>query len=232
VNKFTLSAILVAMVGFTGCSSTEKVVTTPSGAKMTASLAAAVNKEQTEELEAITAEFAQLNVRSSQPSLLAAAQGNDHCAAYDRFGDYKRLKARFIKGGFKKSDLPEIDDAVRRSAQQVARVGYNMMAAGKSLSCSGEGRPSEAGMIKEIAGIADEYGQPDDTKSFEPAVFRAAYLRVIKPQVQEVLTEFQKRPDSGDLQGSLSMMVFDAQEWHITPAELGIPANVTKKLTL
>jgi hypothetical protein len=183
-------------------------------------------------LEDITAQLAQLNDHA-RPSVLATAQGNEHCAAYDRFGEYKRLQTRLTKGGFKNSDLPALDEAVRRSGQQAANVGYTVMAAGKSLKCVGEGYPSEAGMVKQIATMADEYGpSPDSKKAFEPPVFRAAYLRIIKPQIQEVLTEFQKRPDSGDLEGSLSMMVADAQEWHITPAELGIPANVVKKLNL
>lgn len=85
-------------------------------------------------------------------------------------------------------------------------------------------------MIGEFTQIMDKFGT---NKDFKPEIIRGAYLRAVKKQIPRMLKELRENPDSSEMRGWVSNMLEEAQNiWHFTPTELGIPAEVLKKLEL
>ena len=225
MKKVTITILVAAAVALTACStSTEKA--------KARQLVVAVTGEQLKELTAIKEGLTKLD--KAKMGVLAAAQGNEACEAYRSFQEYERLTERLDRAGLKRSDLQELETSLQAAARKAGELGYATMVAKKSLACGvGEGRIGEAEMVKNVATLSDTYGLPraGETK-FNPAVIREAYVRAIKPQVQEALAELRNRPDSSDVLGWVGNLLRDAEEWHIAPAELGVPATVVKKLNL
>jgi hypothetical protein len=86
-------------------------------------------------------------------------------------------------------------------------------------------------MIEAATKIMDKYGPADQTTKYDPKVVRAAYLKAIRPEIQESIAEFNRRPESGDALGALSWKVEMAQaKWHFTLTELGVPPAIARRV--
>jgi hypothetical protein len=157
---------------------------------------------------------------------------NGPCTLYKKWQDTHAVAVEYKELGVRKDDLERaINEAVKEAAQNATVAAYGRMKASKSLSCKGMAE-TQLELFGDIAKLMDQYGQPADTEAFDPEILRAACLREIKPEVQEILATIKKNENSDTL-GWLSNYVDSVKTtWHFTPEEIGVPKPMIARLDL
>lgn len=155
------------------------------------------------------------------------------CSLYKNWQDTNALVAEYNKIGLSENRLAyAINDAVKQSARKAVTAAYGKMKAGKDFSCRGLGE-NQLTFFAGIAKLMDQYGGVIGDEVFDPVIVRAACLRAVKPEVQEVLVTVKKYDEGSDVVAALSHYVDTARAtWHFTPAEIGIPKDVIERLGL
>lgn len=226
--------VLFALVGITACTVSAPPASSDRKNEDRFSsktpIADEVGKEMAAQLDQLRKDLEKLN--ASQPGFLATAQDNEACDAYERAMSYESLQERYNRGGFGNTDLAgTLGSQVRVAGSTAASLGYTKMKAGKALGCGGR-EVSEIYVFEKFAGFMDKYGPSSESEKFDSKVVRAAYLKMVRPEIKEALDHLAKYPDSADAQGGVFGLVQDAQEkWHFTLAELGVPAATWKKIS-
>jgi len=192
-------------------------------------MASAVNEEQTFQLKALRSEFAELGGRELISRAKSTTDGPSACVLYDKYAKYGDIQRRFQLLGISEGDFEkQISSSLDSLGPDMADAAYNQMKAGRALNCSGDVPVKGTYAVKTFAELIDKFGP----EGADPKVIRTAYLKAIKGEVQETLAELKQRPDSGDLQGLLIGTAEEAKEWQFTAMEIGIPADIAKKLQL
>lgn len=225
-KHIVLGLILVACFAFlAACSSTPTVATTGVHDQKFTN---AVRDESGVQLENLKNRLAVLDTDDS--NLLVAAQQDEACTAYNRYQEYESILSQTLSGNFNDSEFKtKVVNSMDVIGKKVATLGYADMKSGKHLACAGR-ELNEAYVIMEFATIMDSYKAPEGA---DPKVVRNAYLRAIKPEIQEAIADFNKPQSNRAESNSLEGLVETAQnKWHFTADELGIPPAIQQKLKL
>lgn len=168
-------------------------------------------------------------VRSSK-NLLAQAQGagqSEFCGEWEKFlqlEELQNLTATFTSPTGK-TLATEVEGSLKETGAKVAKGFYSDMVRGSNPSC-GSDVLFNTEYFRDTIQTLERYGDQD----YDKKVIRAAYLRVLKPELKEALADYKARPESSDAQGSLFWLIRNAvEEWQFSPEELAIPADVMKK---
>lgn len=153
------------------------------------------------------------------------------CTLYHEFDSLRTAYHEYDKLGGHPTLSATMKDDVKKMAQKVTTTAYDRMKSGKLLGCVKLTNETLT-LFSNIAKLMDEYGRPADTESFDPTILRAACLREIKPEVQEILAIIKKH-DSSDTLGLLSNYISEVKTtWQFTPEEIGVPKSMINRLNL
>ena len=225
--RMMLLATAAATLGLMACETKEKPV---SGDPK--SMVKTVDTEKANILAGIEKDFAELDRRSEKPSVIAQASGTEACEAKDNIRGYELIMNRLKTSNLNPEWRPTLVARLQSIGQQASYAGYSIMASGKLLGCGGTEVP-EAYEVEEFAKLFDTYGQPPETKVFNPSVYRQAYLRAIKPDIERFRARLNLQPDNGDVQGEFSYFVETVRrKYRFSLAELGISPSLAKQLNI
>lgn len=224
ITAISLTAFLVTL---TACSSTQKVSDNK--------IAPVVDDAKTQKVNELRDRFE--NLKSGKRLVSTAAMLGDTidgpCTLYHEFDTFRTVKYEYDKLNYGRTDFSALlDDEVKQMAQKVTTAAYDRMKSQKLLGCVKLTNDTLT-LFSNIAKLMDEYGRPADTEAFDPAIIRAACLREIKPEVQEILATIKKYNENSDTLGLLSNYVSEVKStWHFTPEEIGVPKAMIARLDL
>lgn len=226
-NKLTITFLAAFLVTLTACSSTQ--------VSNTKKMTPIVDDAKTQKVNELRSRF---EVLTASKSLIAnAAMLGDTidgpCTLYYEWQSLNTVKVAYDKLEYGTTDFSAgLNDAVKTAAQKATTAAYERMKSGKTLSCKGLTN-DRLTLFGNIAKLMDEYGRPADTEAFDPAILRAACLREIKPEVQEILATIKKYDANSDTLGWLANYVESVKTtWHFTPEEIGVPKAMIARLDL
>lgn len=226
-NKLITLSLAVFLVILTACSSTQKVSDNK--------IASIVNDVKTQEVNKLRDRFETL--KSGKRLVSTAAMLGDTidgpCTLYHEFDTFRTVKYEYDKLNYGTTDFSALlNDEVKQMAQKVTTAAYDRMKSQKLLGCVKLTNDTLT-LFSNIAKLMDEYGRPADTEAFDPTIIRAACLREIKPEVQEILATIKKYDANSDTLGLLSNYVSEVKTtWHFTPEEIGVPKAMITRLDL
>ena len=224
LTTISLAAFLVTL---TACSSTQKISDNK--------IAPVVDDAKTQKVNELRDRFETL--KSGKRLVSTAAMLGDTidgpCTLYHEFNTFRTVKYEYDKLNYGRTDFSALlDDEVKQMAQKVTTAAYDRMKGGKLLGCVKLTNDTLT-LFSNIAKLMDEYGRPADTEAFDPGIVRAACLREIKPEVQEILATIKKYDANSDTLGLLSNYVSEVKTtWHFTPEEIGVPKAMIDRLDL
>ncbi|MDQ5949263.1 MAG: hypothetical protein QG579_3 [Patescibacteria group bacterium] len=227
-NKLTIMFLTAFLVVLTACSSTKQV---SDNKKMSP----IVDDAKTQKVNELRSRFETLTTNKSM--IANAAMLGDTvdgpCTLYYEWQSLNTVKAAYDKLEYGLTDFSaNLNEAVKTAAQKATTAAYERMKNGKTLSCKGLTN-DRLTLFGNIAKLMDEYGRPADTEAFDPAILRAACLREIKPEVQEILATIKKYDANSDTLGWLANYVESVKTtWHFTPEEIGVPKALITRLDL
>ena len=223
----SLTAFLVVIT--TGCSST------PNQQVSDNKIAPIVDEAKTQKFDELRGRFEVLTANKSR--IANAAMLGDTvdgpCSLYHEWQSLNMVKVAYDNLEYGTTDFSAgLNEAVKGAAQKATGAAYERMKSNKTLSCNGLTN-NRLTLFSNIAKLMDEYGRPADTEAFDPAIIRAACLREIKPEVQEILATIKKYGDGGDTIGWLANYIENVKTtWHFTPEEIGVPKDMIARLDL
>lgn len=227
MRTFTIPLLTAFIVILTACNPTPTKI---SNKKM----APVVDDVKTQRVNELRDRFEAL--KSGKRLVSTAAMLGDTvdgpCTLYHEYDSVRTVKWEYDKLNYGTTDFSALlNEEVTRMAQKVTTAAYERMKGGKLLGCVKLTNDTLT-LFSNIAKLMDEYGRPADTEAFDPAILRAACLREIKPEVQEMLVAVNKNPN-GDMMGWLSNYVNGVKEtWHFTPEQIGVPKAMIERLNL
>lgn len=203
----------------------------------TTTMTSVVNKEENIQLQALKEEFAKIGGGNFLSEAMSSIDGPSTCASYAKYKKYESISKRFDSLGLGLNEAADFRSDIKLSTRtagvEVASAAYSQMKTGQAISCRvetdfGNNNLDGTHAIKIFAEIIDQYGP----EGADPKIVRAAYLKAAKADVSEALVELKSRPESSDLQGWIVGLAEEAKEWQFSPNEIGIPADLQKKLDL
>lgn len=226
-NKLIPISLAAFLVILTACSSTQ----VSSNKKMSP----IVDDAKTQKVNELRDRFKVLTANKSRVAN-AAMLGDTidgPCSLYYEWQSLNSVKVAYGKLDYGLTDFSAgLNEAVKSAAQKATSAAYERMKSGKTLSCNGLTN-DRLTLFGNIAKLMDEYGRPADTEAFDPAIIRAACLREIKPEVQEILAAVKKYDANSDTLGWLANYVDSVKTtWHFTPEEIGVPKALITRLDL
>lgn len=226
-NKLITISLAAFLVALTACSSTQ----VSNNKKMSP----VVDEAKTQKVNELRARFETL---TANKSLIANAAmlgdtADGPCTLYYEWQSLNTVKVAYDKLEYGTTDFSALlNDEVKQMAQKVTTAAYDRMKGQKLLGCVKLTNDTLT-LFSNIAKLMDEYGRPADTEAFDPAIIRAACLREIKPEVQEILATIKKYDANSDTLGWLSNYVESVKTtWHFTPEEIGVPKSMVDRLNL
>lgn len=228
MRKLTIVFLTAFLVILAACSSTQQI---SNNKKMSA----VVDETKTQKVNELRGRFEALTANKS--TISSAAMLGDTvdgpCTLYYEWQSLNTVKVQYDKLDYGVTDFSAgLNDAVKKAAQKATAAAYEKMKSDKTLSCNGLTN-DRLTLFGNIAKLMDEYGRPADTEAFDPAILRAACLREIKPEVQEILAAVKKYDANSDTLGWLANYVESVKTtWHFTPAEIGVPKAMIDRLNL
>ena len=157
------------------------------------------------------------------------------CTLYHEFQSLQAIKFEYDRLEFpgKPSRISMVkSDDIKDMAQKVTTAAYERMKKGKLLGCvklTKESTNESLAFFNNITMLMGEYGRPVNSEEFDPVIIRAACLREIKPEVQQILIKI-KNNENDDTLGFLSDYMEGAKAWHFTPEEIGVPKAMIDRL--
>ena len=227
-NKLTITFLTAFLVISTACSSTPTKV---SDNKMSP----IVDDVKTQKVNELRGRFEVL--KSGKRLVSTAAMLGDTvdgpCTLYHEYDTFRTVKWEYDKLNYGMTDFSALlNDEVKQMAQKVTAAAYERMKSNKLLGCVKLTNDTLT-LFSNITKLMDEYGRPADTEVFDPAIIRAACLREIKPEVQEILATIKKYEANSDTLALLSNYVSEIKTtWHFTPEEIGVPKAMITRLDL
>lgn len=228
MRTLTIISLTAFLVISTACSSTPTKVSDNK-------IAPVVDDVKTQKVNELRDRFEAL--KSGKRLVSTAAMLGDTidgpCTLYHEFDSFRTVKFEYDKLNYGTTDFSALlNDEVKQMAQKVTTAAYERMKGSKLLGCVKLTNDTLT-LFSNIAKLMDEYGRPADTEAFDPTIIRAACLREIKPEVQEILATIKKYDANSDTLGLLSNYVSEVKTtWHFTPEEIGVPKAMIARLDL